>query len=83
MEWSKEANDKLKEIMEEIPAMVRDMAEDAARNKAEEKAEERGSRVVELDDAITGFIAATPFPMRRFLRSTLEKKGIDVSKYKL
>ncbi|MDA8235345.1 MAG: hypothetical protein M0Z31_11185, partial [Clostridia bacterium] len=61
----------------------RDMAEGAAREKAQEKAEERGGKLVELDDAIAGFIAATPFPMRRFLRPVLEKKGLDPSKYNL
>lgn len=81
MEWTQEAENKLKEILAEVPAMVRDMAEYAARNKAEEKAEDRESKVVELDDAIAGFIVATPFHMRRFLKPTLEKSGVDLAKF--
>ncbi|MHB8170780.1 MAG: DUF2621 family protein [Thermincolia bacterium] len=83
MEWTTEAEGKLKDILAEVPSMVRVMAEGAARKKAEEKAEDRGKKVVELHDAVAGFIAATPFPMRRFLRPVLEKKGIDPSKYNL
>lgn len=81
MEWTKEAEDKMHEILQAIPAMMRDMAEDSARNKAEEKAEDRESSVVEIDDAIAGFIVATPFHMRRFLKPTLEKSGVDVAKF--
>lgn len=81
MEWTKAAEEKMQEILVAIPAMVRDMAEYSARNKAEEKAEDRDSNIVEIDDAIAGFIVATPFNMRRFIKPTLTKAGVDLAKF--
>ena len=81
MQWTEEAKEMLNTLLQAIPAMMRSLAESPMKEKAEEYAEENGAQTVERIHSIAGFIIATPFPMRKHLKGTLEKAGVTAEEY--
>lgn len=81
MQWTNEAKILFNDLLKTIPSLMRGLAENPMKEKAEEYAEEHGGKIVERSHAIAGFIIATPFPMRKHLKSALQKLDVKPEEY--
>jgi hypothetical protein len=81
MDWTPEATEKFKALLEEIPVFMRGMAEKMGRNEIAKVAAARGVSQVDLSTMVIGLIKATPGHMKDQMKQTMIRHGIDLAPY--
>ena len=81
MEWTAEAKEKFKELLNEIPVFMRPLAEQMGKNEIGKVAAARGVTAVDMPTLIIGLIKATPAHLKDQMKEAMVKHGINPADY--
>ena len=81
MEWSDGAENVLTALAKMVPESLRLLARLSAKDEAESIASERSADLVDVDDAMRGWIRVTPPEQRNSLIAVIESLGLEPERY--
>lgn len=81
MEWTPEASDKFKLLLNEIPIFMRPLAEQMGKNEVARVAAARGVTQVDMATMVIGLVKATPAHLKEQMKEAMTKHGIRLADY--